>query len=534
MNTLKFIEKAKKIHGDKYDYSNVKYEAYRTKVCIICPKHGEFWQTPAQHLGGKNCRACAAEEAWNGKKMSLETFLKKAKEVHGDKYDYSKVEYKDILTKVCIICPKHGEFWQTPKGHLARNGCIKCSYEHRSMQKRLNKEKFIEKARNVHGDKYDYSKVEYINSRTKVCIICPIHGEFWQTPSGHLSYGCKKCYDDKRGKSKRWSNDTYFEKVLNKHGTKYDISNLKYINSRTQIEFICKKHGTVKDYPLHFLKYGCPKCYNESLKNERLLKKEKVAKEKEEDKKKHELEKHNFYIKKFKEKHGEKYDYSKVGMIKSSNDKVCIICPKHGEFWQYVKFHANGSRCPKCSVERVKRKLTLPIEDFLKKAKLIHGDKYDYTKVEYVNYGTKVCIICPKHGEFWQTPGMHISEHQGCPECGTLSSFGENEIYSFLFNDLGVKDILKRDKTILYPKELDIYIKSHGLAIEYNGLRWHSEKFGKDKEYHLNKTLECKNKHINLIHIFEDEWEDKKEIVKHKLKHILKYDTSLPKIYARK
>ena len=114
--------------------------------------------------------------------MTTEEFIKKAKEIHGNKYDYSKVEYKNTSTKVCIICPEHGEFWQTPNHHLQGHGCPKCKNEKIRKRHTHNITIFIEKARKVHGDKYDYSKAEYINASTKVCIICPEHGEFWQTP----------------------------------------------------------------------------------------------------------------------------------------------------------------------------------------------------------------------------------------------------------------------------------------------------------------------------------------------------------------
>ena len=130
--------------------------------------------------------------------MNKEQFILKAREVHGWKYDYSKVDYKDSHTKVCIICPIHGEFWQKPDNHLNGWGCKKCGRKICAKNTRKTTEEFIKRAKDVHGDKYDYSKVEYINSKTKVCIICnekdkngKEHGEFWQTPDNHYKYGCK-------------------------------------------------------------------------------------------------------------------------------------------------------------------------------------------------------------------------------------------------------------------------------------------------------------------------------------------------------
>lgn len=196
-NTKSFIEKARKIHGDKYDYSKVNYVNCNTEVCIICPIHGEFWQKPKYHLTSCGCKECCK----NGIKLTNEKFIEKARKIHGDKYGYSKVEYVNNHTEVCIICPIHGEFWQKPMVHLRKKGgeCLKCSYETRNSYKKLSINDFIEKARQIHGDKYDYSKVEYVNTITPVCIICPKHGEFWQTPNAHLSakHGCGKCKQSK-------------------------------------------------------------------------------------------------------------------------------------------------------------------------------------------------------------------------------------------------------------------------------------------------------------------------------------------------
>ena len=179
-----FIAKAKQVHGDRYDYSKSKYINMHSKVCIICPEHGEFWQTPGNHLSGSGCPKCFGKT-----RKTTDEFVAEARKKHGKKYGYSLVNYKNNSTKVCIVCPKHGEFWQTPNKHLRGDGCPICS-----ANRKLDKERFIERSKIIHKNKYDYSKVEYVNTRTKVCIICPEHGEFWQEPSNHmLGHGCPKC-----------------------------------------------------------------------------------------------------------------------------------------------------------------------------------------------------------------------------------------------------------------------------------------------------------------------------------------------------
>ena len=184
VTTEDFIKKAREIHGDKYDYSKVEYIKRNQKVCIICPVHGEFWQTPGNHLCGNGCSECSGK-----KKSNTEDFIKKAREIHGDRYDYSKVNYVNNETPVCIICPEHGEFWQTPYNHVKGCGCQKCAGVNKS-----NTEEFVKKAKEIHGDRYDYSNVNYTNSHTVVQIMCPEHGEFLQQPTNHLrGCGCPYC-----------------------------------------------------------------------------------------------------------------------------------------------------------------------------------------------------------------------------------------------------------------------------------------------------------------------------------------------------
>jgi len=126
--TEQFILEAKQIHGDKYDYSktDLEHRDEKGRVCIICPTHGEFWQLPNSHLHGFGCKKCSGIIKGSKMILSTEEFIKRARKIHGNRYDYSKVVYKGCYEKVCIICPKHGEFWQTPRSHLVGHGCHNC------------------------------------------------------------------------------------------------------------------------------------------------------------------------------------------------------------------------------------------------------------------------------------------------------------------------------------------------------------------------------------------------------------------------
>lgn len=376
------------------------------------------------------------------KKLTKIEIINRAHEVHGYKYIYDKMEYVNTKTKVCITCPIHGDFWQKIGHHLEGCGCPKCSGN-----VKFTNDNFIKEAQKVHGDKYDYSKVEYVNNHTPAKIVCPIHGEFWQSPKKHLiGQGCPEC-------------------------KKQNISIKKT------------------------LPFDC--FYKEALKV-----------------------------------HGDKYKYNKDTYFTASK-KTEIICPIHGKFWQTPIKHLMGQECPECSKNKRAEKKTLGIDRFIEKAKILHRDKYEYNEGVYVNYETKIKIICPIHGEFWQSPDSHL-QGCGCPKCSHKTSKSEEEINDYINQRCNLKTII-RDRTLLGEGlECDIVIPSHRLVVEFDGLRWHSEQFNKDKNYHLHKTELAESKGYHLIHIFEDEWLEHKELVLNKLKHFLGCDIDKPIVGARK
>ena len=336
------------------------------------------------------------------RKKTTEEFIKRAKEIHGDMYDYSLVEYKNNKTKVKIICPVHGTFEQTPNNHL-RYGCNKCGGTYK-----LTTEEFIKRAKEIHGDMYDYSLVEYKNAHTKVKIICPVHGVFEQRPNLHLQRrGCKKCqYNDLKKKSK------------------------------TTEEFIIDAY-----------------C-----------------------------------------KHDGRYNY-KLVEYKNAHTKVKIICPVHGVFEQRPNIHLKGSGCPVCAINDKSKKHKSTTEEFIEKAKKIHNNKYNYSLVDYNNAHTKIKIICPVHGVFEQRPYAHL-QNNACPKCFGNISKQETELQEWLKVYI---DIETNNRSLIAPYELDIAIPEKKIAIEYNGLYWHSEGQGKGYRYHLNKYLACKEKGYRLI-----------------------------------
>jgi hypothetical protein len=385
MKTKEYIENATLVHGNLYDYSNLNFINSKNKVSIICKKHGEFKQDPYNHLYGAGCPNCAKEIKICKQKNFANTFAEKAQKVHNDNYDYSKVNYINSLSKVIIICKKHGEFEQTPSHHLQGQGCPLCrgSYSKNT--------EFIKKAIILHGDVYEYSKVNYINSLSNVIIICKKHGEFEQTPTSHLSgHSCQKCNISNVAHSN--NKERFTGKAIKVHDNLYDYSKVNYINSKTNIIINCKKHDEFIQTPLHHLSgYGCPKCVNRHS----------TTRE---------------FIEKALHTYGDIYDYSKVNYI-NYQENVIIICKKHGEFEQGPSAHLQGKCCPVCMKEDKYNKNKDDLKNtFIEKAKTVHGDLYDYSKVEYVKSDLKLIIMCKKHGEFEQCPGGHL-QGKGCCKC---------------------------------------------------------------------------------------------------------------------
>lgn len=191
-----FKEKAKNKHGEKYGYDLVDYVNNRTPVTITCPIHGNFKQTPHEHLGGCGCPSCAKQSRSDKRRKALDLFKQQAKEVHGDRYDYSKVDYKNANEKVCIICPEHGEFFMAPSNHIRqKQGCPKCRNIKIGDSLRSNTENFIKKAEALHpNENYDFSKVEYKGNKEKVLITCPVGHNFYIRPNDFLmGHSCPEC-----------------------------------------------------------------------------------------------------------------------------------------------------------------------------------------------------------------------------------------------------------------------------------------------------------------------------------------------------
>jgi hypothetical protein len=447
MTKKEFIQRSQDIHKGKYQYSVINLTTIRfiEKVPIMCPEHGVFYQQARMHIAGQGCPICAAQNrAAKVIKWTIERFIEEASRIHQNKYNYDKVILPSIDRRVMITCPIHGDFEQFFSSHLRGSGCPKCGRNRVKEKLSIGQACFIERAKNIHEGNYLYDKTQYVNGNTPVIITCKKHGDFTQVPRQHLvGQGCPQCGIEKSG----------------------------------------REHFTQEEF----------------IKRSRFV-------------------------------HGSRYEYPEE--YKGSNSPIRIICPDHGDFRQSPNYHWGGGGCPKCGNRR--KGAPWGIDEFLLHAKETHGGKYEYDKSTFTRMRDKIRIICPIHGEFWQVCQMHVYG-QGCPSCGNSLSKGEKEILDWLAdNGFQVKS---RSRDILPSgKELDVYLPDYKLAIEYNGVYWHSSRAsdndGFNKNRHFQKMEECSSLGIRLLQFWDIEWNTKKDICKEIILFAL--GKIIRRIYARK
>lgn len=401
MRTLEdFVQRAKEKHGEKYDYSLIgSYNGARIAVQIKCPTHGIFEQAPQDHIRSPNgCKKCSHEKLSNQFSSNTNNFIRKAQEVHGDKYDYTKCSYVNSKTTVLIKCKFHNnEFEQSPNAHLAGKGCQKCARISTNNKNTKSREDFIGEAKVVHGDKYKYDRTIYNKGKEDVTITCRHHGDFQQTPQSHVQgHGCPKCNG-----GIAYTHDQFLEKAKELHGDKCDYSKTDYINSIIPVIIICTIHNReYEQRPVDHLSSqhsGCQLCRYEDVSNKlKMTQKE--------------------FLDRATEKHNDVYDYSLVE-YKIIDTPVKIICKSHGAFEQTPWVHLRSTYgCPECArfLDGQNRRKTT--DEFIMSANKAHGYKYDYSKTVYELAKSLVTIICKTHGEFQLEASSHLSG-RGCPLC---------------------------------------------------------------------------------------------------------------------
>lgn len=370
MNSLlnEFIEKAKKIHNNKYTYEKFTYSGKAKKGIITCPQHGYYLQSPSDHLQGHGCLKCYHER----RSVNKEKYLEMIKDIHPN-LDYTNLDYKGYTVPTEFKCKLHGTFIKKPEYvYKTKEPCPTC-YKLSIGRKLAKPEKvFLEQAKALYGEEYDYSKVVYENSYTKVKILCKKHGYFYKTPNDHISgSGCPVCSKNKSSKTQ----EVFINQLKSYRGDEFIYDKTHYINATTKVIVTCPKHGDKEATPVHLLlrtaPFKCPDCLLER--------------------------KHDQFIKRAKELHGNKYDYSKAKFVKNL-ERLEIICPIHGSFWQTPNNHLGGHGCRLCgnsSVGEVK------IDKFLKNNSIRYIHEYTLPgyRYRYDFYLPDFNILIEYHGE---------------------------------------------------------------------------------------------------------------------------------------
>lgn len=354
----------------------------------------------------------------------------------------------------------------------------------------MSTQDFVTKAIAKHGDKWDYSETEYFGNNKPVAIRCRIHGIFTPLANDHLSKkaGCPKCAG-----VKRLTKDEFVAKSIAAHTEQFDYSKVIYRNVETKVKIICPKGHEFEQTPHdHMEGFGCVYCVGKAKITEKQ------------------------FLEQSKECHGDKYDYSLVNYV-DNKTPVEIICKRHQKsFWQKPQNHRTGNGCPICGHVVIPDK-----SEFVEKAIKRRGDRYDYTHTVYIKKDVPLRIDCRVHGEFWQFPYNHLKGHN-CPKCACSDvSKPESKLLEIFAEFSPVSD-----RSVLNGRELDLLFEKHKVAVEINGIYWHSDEHC-DKKSHVSKTEQCSEKGIKLFHFTDHQINLKLPIVTSMIRSALKVSDRL-------
>ena len=331
---------------------------------------------------------------------TLESFVAAAKEKHGNLYTYPDQPWPPVGQAVGVVCKQHGEFHQRYLNHVRGAGCPICWESRRGKALRLTSED-VEKAIRKVFPEYAVDASSYSGNRSKLEVCCPSHGKFLANYSDLVrGHGCPKCGKIKSRESKVAASKERMRSDLSSMYPELTFPNfdLEFTSTTARLTIICKKHGesTKRAHEMVNKGEGCPSCGKESSIAKRRVSKDEA-------------------ISRFISVHGNTYDYSKFRIAEAMGNST-IVCKKHGEFQQTPQAHWTGQGCPLCGVERRASASIIPFDVFVKNAREIHGNRYEYVESTYQGTSKNLTIICKEHGEFSQLAVSHLSGCD-CPSC---------------------------------------------------------------------------------------------------------------------
>lgn len=376
--------------------------------------------------------------------------------------------------------------------------------------KKLTLEEFKVKVVKAWGDMYTVVSKHYEGSKKDMIFGCKKHGEFIRTPNALIDKkcGCPQCGPGSGGKNKLSAGTVLAELKLKFPTFEFPEFLENYRDTQYKVRVVCPTHGefSIRPASLRLANGGCPSCnIEEGTKNKRITSSE--------------------YLARVKHEHQNKYDYSLTNYTRMI-DNITVVCPKHGSFSQQAGVHLKHG-CARCSSDERAAASKVPFEEFVQRSRLVHGIRYTYDETSYSSMTTPTTICCTEHGKFIQKAADHLHNEAGCPKCGNQMSKGELELKEYL-TEIGVEHIPNYKYS--GRKEVDAFIPSLNIAIEYDGLPWHSTKF-RTRAEQTSKVKELAALGVKLVRVFEDEWRDRNKQVKSLLSSRL--GTNKQKIYAR-
>lgn len=429
--------------------------------------------------------------------ISPEKAVLRMKEIHPE-YDYTKFEYKGLRDESIVICPKHGEFL-TSYGKIVwwKGGCGVCFKERKS----CTLEQVIDKFKAVHGDKYIYDKVKYIDNKTKVIVTCPKHGDFQITPSNHKQgNGCSECGNltikEKRTKSlAQFIIDAENIHKDEKGAPLYRYSEFSYTKTSAVGKIHCKRcQKSFQQTPqVHLKGCGCPICGRIKSAKAKMKTKERFVEEA--------LRIHT-------DEYGKcPYSYDTF-IYEGVFVKGEIYCKKcECTFETTPQIHLGGSGCPICARQKMRDAHMLSQEEFLRRVQVLHP-QYDFSKFKYTGSYNKSTIVCSEHG-VWETTPVILYQGYGCPKCS--ASKGEKRIQTFLDKH---QVTYSQEHTFPDCKDInvlpfDFYLSELHMCIEYDGEQHYTakERFNGMRglvltRYHDTlKNHYCSIKNLKLVRI---------------------------------
>ena len=348
-------------------------------------------------------------------------------------------------------------------------------------RKRYTKE-VIQQAQKVHGDKYDYSKTKYRSARESFTVVCPEHGPWETTHHSHIinRHGCQPCGAQKQAPSL----EEIKQKFRSKHGEFYDYDQVVWDNTNgpgwhKKVIIGCPKHGLFEQTPaVHYYQgAGCLQCGKEKSSKRQRKKKD-------------------VFFKQARDRHGERYDYSKT-VYKGDQKNIDIGCKTHGVFTQRADHHLNGCGCPSCHHDRLAIEFAYNYDQFLQRAKETHNNKFKYVKESWISYQDEITVICPKHGQFGIVAKNHANG-SGCSICNT-SRLGRSVEKALMNYDVTyTKEKRFKDCRNIHPLPFDIYLDEYEALIECDGEQHYHPRenglFTADKVIEIQHRDTIKNK----------------------------------------